>query len=63
MCLDVGLQWALDDRPKVPKRVLVVSGPTGVGKSSVIQMLLRDFSAKLAYVAPFTTARPNKREV
>lgn len=60
--LDVGLQWALEDRPTVPRRVLLLSGPMGVGKSSIAGMLMKDFPSKLAAVAPLTTAEPCKGE-
>ncbi|GAX74660.1 hypothetical protein CEUSTIGMA_g2108.t1 [Chlamydomonas eustigma] len=55
--LDLGMQWALDDRPAMVKRILMVCGPTGSGKSTAIDMLVKDHASKVA-VVPALSTRP-----
>lgn len=56
----LGLQAALDDHPPLVKKVLVISGPAGVGKTSVMNLVLRDYNSKVAHVAAVTTRPMHK---
>lgn len=62
MTLALGPQSALEDLPKVPRKVLAVCGPCGVGKTTAITMLLADNPDRLERVTPLTTRPRHKGE-
>ena len=43
--------------------ILVISGPAGVGKTTLCDRLLKDYSPKLSRVITVTTRKPRKGEV
>ncbi|GLC37755.1 Adenylate kinase [Pleodorina starrii] len=63
-CLFTGPQYGLLEDPPHSRNVLVLSGPAGVGKSTVLRMLLADpaLEAQLALVPVLTSRPPLRRE-
>ncbi|EFJ40819.1 adenylate kinase [Volvox carteri f. nagariensis] len=60
--LFTGPQYGLMEDPPTPRNVLVLSGPAGVGKSTVLRMLLRALGTQLELVPVLTSRPPLRRE-
>ncbi|GIL93290.1 hypothetical protein Vretimale_15687 [Volvox reticuliferus] len=60
--LFTGPQYALMEDPPTPRNVLVISGPAGVGKSTILRMLLKDLGSQLELVPVLTSRPPLRRE-
>lgn len=63
LTLDIGMQWALEDRPPLQKKLLVLTGPSGSGKSTCINSLVRNFPHKVQPVPTLTSRDPRKGEL
>ncbi len=47
----------------LPRRLFIISGPSGVGKNTIIRNLLSSYPVKLARVRTYTTREPREDEV
>ncbi len=45
------------------KKVIVISGPSGVGKTTIYKRLLNDFSRELEFSISATTRKPRENEI